>query len=201
MALAKEIALENSFAMQAVQNALALNVEEYLAGELHSRDRHEYLGGTVYAMAGASIGHNLIAGNLFSSLRTHLRGKPCQVFMSDVKLRLRISEEDVFYYPDVMAACDPSDAERYFKRRPQVLIEVLSPETESIDRREKFLSYIQIETLAEYILVGQNKMEATVFRRANKWEPEILNRADESLRIESLNFALPLNSVYEGVKI
>ncbi|HET7626389.1 MAG TPA: Uma2 family endonuclease [Verrucomicrobiae bacterium] len=187
--------------MQAILKAPALSVEEYLAGELHSRDRHEYLGGTVYAMAGTSGEHNLISLNLAFGLRTHLRGKPCQVFMSDVKLRLRISEEDVFYYPDVMVACDPSDAERYFKRRPQVLIEVLSPETESIDRREKFLSYIQIETLSEYILVAQNKMEATVFRRSNKWEPEILNRADEVLRIESLNFALPLNLIYEGVKI
>ena len=187
--------------MQAIRNAPVIGVEEYLTGELQRPDRHEYLGGSIYAMAGASIDHNLIAGNIFSSLRAHLKGKPCQVFMSDVKVRLQISNEDVFYYPDVMVAFSPRASERYFKRYPQVLIEVLSPETENIDRREKFLSYIQIETLAEYILVAQDRMSVTVFRRANKWQPEIVQLPDESLAIPSLSFSLPLNLVYEGVRV
>lgn len=187
--------------MQAIRSRSTADVEEYLAGELQSRDRHEYLGGSIYAMAGASIEHNLIAGNIFSALRSHLRGKSCQVFMSDVKVRLRISEEDVFYYPDVMVACSPRDTERYFKRYPQVLVEVLSPETESIDRREKFLSYIQIETLSEYLLVAQNKIEVTVFRRANKWQPEIFRLPSEAVSVPSLEFSMPLDLVYEGVKV
>lgn len=187
--------------MQAIQKAPAIGVEEYLAGELQSQERREYLGGSVYAMAGTSVRHNLIAGNIFSSLRAHLKGKPCQVLMSDVKVRLQISEEDVFYYPDVMVACHPKDTEPYFKRYPQVLIEVLSPETESIDRREKFLSYIQIETLMEYVLVAQDKMELTVFRRANKWQPEIFKAVDSLLSVNSLGFSMPLNLIYEGIKI
>ena len=187
--------------MQAIENAPSIGVEEYLAGELQSRERHEYLGGSVYAMAGTSVEHNLIAGNIFSSLHAHLKGKSCQVFMSDLKVRLQISEEEVFYYPDVMVACNPKDKDRYFKRYPQVLVEVLSPETEKIDRREKFLSYIQIETLMEYILVAQDKMEVTVFRRASKWQPEIITEVDKPLRVNSLDFSLPLSVIYEGIKI
>lgn len=187
--------------MQAIGSAAAIGVEEYLASELQSRERREYIGGSVFTKVGASVKHNLISGNIAFSLRTHLKGKPCQVLMSDVKVRLRISDEDVFYYPDVMVACNPKDTEPYFKRYPQVLIEVLSPETESIDRREKFLSYIQIETLMEYVLVAQDKMELTVFRRANKWQPEIIRGVDTSLGINSLGFSMPLNLIYEGIKI
>lgn len=186
--------------MQAIQNTPAIGVEEYLAGELRSQERHEYLGGSVYAMAGTSVEHNLIAQNILLSLRTHLKGKPCQVFISDVKVRLQISDEDVFYYPDVMVACSPKDNERYYKRYPQVLVEVLSPDTERIDRREKFLSYIQIETLMEYVLVAQDKMEVTIFRRANKWQPEIVKEGDKLFSLESLGFSLPVSAIYEGVK-
>jgi Uma2 family endonuclease len=81
-----------------------------------------------------------------------------------------------------------------------VLVEVLSPETEPTDRREKFLSYIQIETLQEYVLVAQDKSEVTVFRRANKWQPEIIHQPEELLRLPSLEFTLPLRAVYEGIK-
>lgn len=187
--------------MQAPRTLASLSVEEYLAGELDSRDRHEYLGGVVYAMAGASEDHNSICLNLAFALRTQLRGQPCKVNMADVKLRLAISEEDVFYYPDVMFACDSRDTDPYFKRFPKVLIEVLSPQTEQTDRREKFLSYIQIPTLEEYVLVAQDRTEVTVFRRANKWQPQIMQRPEDLLRVNSLTFTLPLNLVYEGVKL
>ena len=186
--------------MQATQKAVSLSVEEYLAGEPRGRARHEYLGGVVYAMAGASEAHNLISLNLAFALRTHLRGGRCKVNVADVKVRLQISAEDVFYYPDVMVACDPRNTDPYFKRFPQVLIEVLSPQTEQTDRREKFLSYIQIDTLQEYVVVAQDKLEATVFRRANKWQPETIRQPEELLRLPSLEFTLPLNAIYEGVK-
>ncbi len=201
MRLANRQVLEKPDAMQAVQSAPFLSIEDYLSGELHSEIRHEYVGGVTYVMAGTSDDHNVISLNLAAALRNHLRGRPCKVYIADVKVRLRILEEDVFYYPDVMVACDARDTDRYFKHFPQVLIEVLSPETERTDRREKFLSYTQIPTLAEYVLVAQDKMEATVFRRANKWQPEMVQKPDELLRVNSLTFTLPLDLVYEGVKL
>ena len=188
--------------MDAIAKSDSLSVEDYLARELASEVRHEYLGGVVYAMAGASIEHNIISGNIYSSLRSHLRGKPCDTFMANVKLRLGLfANDDVFYYPDVMVACDPRDTDKFFKRFPKVLIEVMSESTERIDRREKRWSYQQIETLEEYVLVAQDRMEVTLFRRANQWRPEVLTKPDQTLALASLEFSLPLSGVYEGVKV
>jgi Uma2 family endonuclease len=82
-----------------------------------------------------------------------------------------------------------------------VLVEVLSPETERTDRREKFLSYTQIESLEEYVLVAQDKPEVTVFRRSNHWQPEVIKGLDDPLRLVSLDFALSLRAIYDGVKL
>ena len=187
--------------MEAVRKTSALTVEEYLAGEQRSEARHEYLGGAVYAMAGASDEHNTISLNLASALRQNLRGKPCRAFIADSQVRLKVGGDDIFYYPDVMVACDPRDTDRFFKRHPRVLIEVLSETTERSDRREKFLSYTQIETLEEYVLVAQDRREVTVFRRQNQWQPELLNQPGLALRLPSLDFSLPLDAVYEGVQV
>lgn len=187
--------------MEATAGSASLSVEEYLAGEPRSEVRHEYLGGIVYAMAGASVEHNAISLNLASALRGHLRGGPCQTFMADVKVRLHLANDDIFYYPDVMVACDPRDTDRFFKRFPKAIIEVMSESTERIDRREKRWSYQQIETLEEYVLVAQDKVEVTLFRRANQWRPEVLTKADQQLQLTSLDFTLPLSGIYEGVKV
>jgi Uma2 family endonuclease len=187
--------------MEAAEKPASLTVEEYLAGEQRSEVRHEYLGGVVYAMAGGSAEHNTISLNLAAAIRSHLRGKPCGTFMADVKLRLEFANDDVFYYPDVMVTCDSRDTDRFFKRLPKVLIEVMSDSTERIDRREKRWGYQQIETLEEYVLVAQDRMEVTVFRRTNQWRPELLTKPDQSLQLGSLDFALPLSAVYEGVKV
>ena len=191
----------NTPTMEAIAKSASLTVEEYLAGEPGSEVRHEYLGGIVYAMVGASVEHNVISGNLFAALRSHLRGKPCGTFMADVKVRLHLANDDIFYYPDVMVACDPRDTDRFFKRFPKLLIEVMSESTERIDRREKRWSYQQIETLEEYVLVAQDRMEVTVFRRANEWRAEIFNKLDQQVSLVSVEFTMPLAAVYEGVKV
>lgn len=178
-----------------------VSVADYLSGEPISEFRHEYIGGEIHAMAGASEEHNAISLNLATALQSHLKGRRCRAFIHDMKVRLQIAGDDIFYYPDVMVACDPRDTDRYFKRFPTVIVEVLSPETERTDRREKFLSYQQIETLEEYVLVAQDKSEVTVFRRANQWRPEIVREAGDSLQLPSLGFTLPLGELYDGVNL
>jgi Uma2 family endonuclease len=187
--------------MDAAEKCRVVTVQDYLSGELRSETRHEFLGGMVYAMAGASEEHNVISANLLAALHAHLRGKPCRVFMADMKVRLRISHDDVFYYPDLMVACDARDTDRYFKRYPKVLIEVLSPETERTDRREKFLSYTGIDTLEEYVLVEQDRREVTLFRRQRQWQPEILDQAEQALELTSLGFSVRLDLIYEGLDL
>ena len=113
--------------MKSIAPVLRLTEEEYLENERIGEVRHEYLGGLVYAMAGASATHNLIALTLATRLRAHLRGKGCQVFISDMKVK--IAAIDIFYYPDVMVTCDPADNADYFRTSPVLIIEVASPTT------------------------------------------------------------------------
>lgn len=173
-------------------------VDEYLTGEQSSEIRHEYIGGRVYAMVGASDRHGLLVMNIGSALHHHLRGGPCQVFVSDMKVRLKVADETVFYYPDILVSCAPDDRERLYRQKPSVLIEVLSEATERTDRREKFLAYQTIETLKEYVLVGQDAPALEVFRRANGWKTERLGPGD-TLKLDAVSFALPVAGIYEGV--
>jgi Uma2 family endonuclease len=187
--------------MEAAARLGTFTVEEYLSGEPRNEIRHEYIGGITYAMAGASEEHNTISLNLATALRSQLRGKPCRVFMVDMKVRLQIVREDIFYYPDIMIACDARDTDRYFKRYPKVLIEVLSADTERTDRGEKFMSYTGIETLEEYVLVAQDKLEVTIFRKSSQWQAEVVAQTQQELQLASVGLSIPLSVVYEGVNI
>jgi Uma2 family endonuclease len=111
-----------------------ISPEEYLEGETRSEIRHEYVDGEVYAMSGASEAHNIIALNIGSLLRNHLRGTPCRVFMSDMKVRIQSLRDERYYYPDLQVTCAPEDRDRYFKQWPKLVIEVLSPTTERNDQ-------------------------------------------------------------------
>jgi Uma2 family endonuclease len=112
-----------------------IKLEDYLAGESASEVKHEFIGGSLYAMSGASTEHNQIALNMAVAFWTHLRGEPFRVFVSDVKVRLEISGDDAFYYPDVMVGCDSRDTHRLYLRFPKLLVEVASESTERLDRR------------------------------------------------------------------
>ena len=175
-----------------------LTVENYLEGEKTSSVRHEYVAGQVYAMAGSSARHNGIALNLATRLRPHLRGGPGRVFMSDVKAR--IEALDLFYYPDVMVGCDPDDRAQYFRSRPCLIVEVISPSTEAIDRREKLHAYQTLDSLREYVLLAQDEVRAHVYRRDDlgKWWVQTLTETDE-LRMESVGLNIPLLELYEEI--
>jgi Uma2 family endonuclease len=112
-----------------------------------------------------------------------------------------IADQDIFYYPDLMVTCDALDTEPYYKKFPKLLVEELSESTERIDRREKLPSYTQIETLEEYILAAQDKMEVTAFRRTNQWKPEVIRDPEQLIAIASIKFSLPLRAIYEAVKL
>ena len=176
-----------------------LTVKEYLDGELVSDIRHEYIAGQVFAIAGASANHNLIAGNMYSRLRSHLRGSKCSTFMSDMKVRIQTA--DIFYYPDVLVSCDLKDTDDYCKTLPCLIIEVVSRSTATIDRREKLLNYRQIESLKEYILISQDRSKIEVYRQDDQgqWWLETLGEEDE-LHLESVGLRMSMAEVYEDVR-
>lgn len=176
-----------------------LDIDEYLSGEDGSEVLHEYISGEVYAMSGATSEHNLLIMTLGSELRRHLRGKPCQVFSSGLKLYVRMAGQDIFYYPDLMVACDPTDNHRHYRERPTVLVEVLSESTERVDTREKLATYIALPSLQEYVIVAQDRMHVTVRRRETDWNPEILTTPGDALALPSLGFHLPVAELYSDV--
>ena len=183
---------------QTVQEGVSL--QDYLSGEQQTEIRHEYINGTTHAMGGASATHNLIAGNVFAVLHAAARNSSCQVFMADMKVYLKIAEEDVFYYPDLLLSCDPEDNEEYYRTRPCLIVEVLSPTTERIDRREKFMAYTSLPLLQEYVLIAQDRQAVMVFRRKNSWKPELF-QGGEQFSSDCPECTLPLAEVYNGVEL
>jgi Uma2 family endonuclease len=184
--------------MSAAIPLLTLTIDEYLESEKASPVRHEYIGGQVYSMAGASTAHNLIAGNIFARLRARTRGGPCRVFMSDMKLRIEAANS--FYYPDVFVTCDLEDTENYFKTRPCLIVEVTSPTTAVIDRREKLLAYKRITSLREYVLISQEEISVEFYRldRGGHWWVETLGPED-MLKLESVDLEMQVKEIYEEV--
>lgn len=174
-----------------------VSAEEYLEGERFSEIRHEYVGGYVYAMAGASDDHNRIVGNIFSALHVGLRGKRCEPFMADMKLRMPASE--AFYYPDVLLACDLRDNAPFYRERPTMIFEVLSPDTERTDQREKRFAYSLIPSLKVYVIVAQDRPHLTVLRRSRTgaWKESVVEGRANVLRLPELRMEIPLARIYE----
>ena len=178
-----------------------ITVEEYLADEALSEVKREYLGGVVYAMAGASEPHNFIATNLIGLLYSQLRGKPCQAFGSDMKVRLRPLDSTYFYYPDAMVACDPTDSGNGWRERPAALFEIISEDTRRVDEREKRFPYLQIPTLQAYVRIEQSKPEVVVdLRTSEGWKTERVSGLDAVVRLPELGIGLPLAELFERVK-
>lgn len=184
--------------MQATVSIAPLSQDDYLLGELESDIRHEFYHGEVYAMAGAGAKHNIICGNLFSLLRQKARGSDCQTFIADMKLY--IPELNRFYYPDILLACDPTDDHEYYRQNPCLVIEVLSPSTEGIDRREKLHAYRDISSLKEYLLVSQETPQIELYRRhKDHWQYFLLNNKQDILQLSCLDLKLTMQAIYEEV--
>src|SRR5262249_15716224 len=107
---------------------------------------------------------------------------------------------NVLYYPDVLVSCHPRDIDKYFLTSPTLVVEVLSPSTAAIDRREKFLNYRQARTLEEYCLIAQEGYEVTMFRRSNRWRRGVLVKPDDVVEFGSISQTLSLAEIYSDVR-
>ena len=186
-------------------------VKEYLALERESVERHEYLDGQIYAMAGESLEHGDICMNLSRIISTQLLGKPCRALSKDIKVRSgnvlpsRQTMKGLFSYPDLVVVCrEPQfhDEYRDILLNPTVIIEVLSPSTEAYDRGEKFLRYrTHLASLANYLLVAQNKPLIDHYRRKgnNRWELSSVEGLEGSLYLTSIDCTLRLADVYDRI--
>ncbi|MGK7926061.1 MAG: Uma2 family endonuclease [Spirulina sp.] len=193
--------------MIALSNSSLMSPQEYLDWEERQPIKYEYVNGEAFAMAGGTLAHNEIAINLTTALKSHLRGQGCKVYMTDAKLG--ISQQGLFYYPDVMVTCNPRDRqEKKVVYHPCFIAEVLSSSTEGKDRGIKFRNYRRIDTFREYALISAETMMVEIYRlnEQGKWElttysPEENNTSPEEIDIHlttvDLHFSLAL--LYEDV--
>jgi Uma2 family endonuclease len=177
-----------------------ISVEDYLEGEKISPVKYEFVYGEVYAMAGTSDNHNRIVNEIVARLVVHLRDSRCEPFSGEIKVRVSLN---VYYYPDVLVSCEENPENPYFRNKPILIIEVLSPSTQEIDRREKLLFYQQMPSVQEYAVVEQKKMHVEIHRRQpdGRWITYYFNQnADEEVEFQSVELTMTLGEIYRRVK-
>lgn len=181
------------------QRQVVMTAAEFIEWEYGQPEKHEFVAGEVFAMAGAKRRHVVVTGNAFSLLKNHLRGGPCRAFMLDMKLKVQAA--DAVFYPDVLVTCHPDDLKADLSmQHPKVIIEVLSESTAAWDRGGKFALYRQLESLAEYVLIDPEERRVEVFRRMDSGDWLLAaSESDRGLILKSLDFAADLDAVFEDV--
>ena len=179
--------------------------DEYLALEAEAPYKGQYYAGEIFAMAGVQPVHDTITGNIFAALHGRFRGRPCNVFTADIRVR---AADDMYTYPDVTALCGEAKFTDSGKQppsllNPRVVFEVLSPSTEGFDRGIKFERYRRLETLSDYVLVSADRMrvEHHYLRDDGKWDLDDLSTPGEALRLVSVGCEVPLAEIYERVTL
>ncbi len=185
--------------MVALPDRLLMSAAEYLEWELTQEDRYEYWDGEVVAMSGGTRNHNRISLNFSKILDDALLNRACDVYIADVKVQVEPGRK--YFYPDVVVTCDQSDDDAQLVQFPCLIIEVLSPSTEAIDRGAKFARYRQFLSLQEYVLVQADRPKVEVFRRndQNQW---VLSEYDleDLLLLESIGVEIAIADLYRQVQ-
>jgi Uma2 family endonuclease len=184
------------------QSSAVMTEAEYLEFERSSELKHEFLNGDVFAMTGASRIHNLITAKVITALTSQLRGRPCEVYASD--MRLKVTATGLYTYPDVSVICgEPqlTDDRLDTITNPIVIVEVLSPSTESYDRGKKFQHYRELPSLREYLLISQDSPRIERYLRKDNglWEFMDAKGLEASLPLPSIDCALMLADVYDQI--
>jgi Uma2 family endonuclease len=181
-----------------------LTPEEYLEAERKATEKHELMNGVIITMTGASLKHNQIVSNLIGSISPFLKGKGCNVYPSD--LRVNIPDSNSFTYPDLTIVCGKPellDNQADTLLNPSVIIEVLSPSTESYDRGDKFFTYQQIASLKEYILVDSKteKVQTITKKDDGLWKFETITGINGYVTISTIQQQIPLSDIYYEVTL
>ncbi|MDD5214235.1 MAG: Uma2 family endonuclease [Methylococcales bacterium] len=180
--------------MNAVIQKRNISETEYLELEEKSNIKHEYINGEMWAMAGASLAHNILTSNVSRHLGNHLDGTRCTAVSSDLKVKA----DHNFFYPDVVVLCSDENDE-FYTDQPLILVEVLSKSTEKSDKSFKMTCYKTLSSLQEYVLISQDSAEIMVCRRNNSWAAEFFFLGDD-VTFESIGLTLPVETIYQRVK-
>lgn len=171
--------------------------DDYLAFDTNAEEKYEYVDGEIHAMTGTTVKHNQISGNLYLALRNHLAGQPCETFIADLKVHAAAA--NAFYYPDLAVRCQqqPLADDTRVIDDPTLIVEVLSPSTEAIDRREKLAAYRRIPSVREYVLVAQEERSVEIYRREGDISWRYLPFTDDdNVEFASIGLTLPMAAIY-----
>ncbi len=179
-----------------------MSLEEYLEFDYNSEGRFEYVNGDVIEMSGGSPEHALLSSQFSRVLGNKIAPKGCLVYSSDVKIKVPVIT--TYRYADVSALCGKPIYQDYFKQRllvnPTLIVEVLSPSTESYDKDKKFREYKSIESLKEYLLISQEEVLITLYTKYNeKFWFQSQYEPGETLKLESLDCELNVDEIYAGI--
>jgi Uma2 family endonuclease len=185
------------------QPTTLLSPTEYLEQDRQAQHKSEYFQGQMFTMAGASPQHVLIVTNLVRELSQKLKGRPCRVYSSD--LRLRVAPTGLYTYPDVMVVCGEAqfaDDQKDTVMNPLLIIEVLSESTRDYDRGQKFQHYRTLPSLVEYLTVAQDvpHIEHWIRQPENRWLLAEFSGLNQSLQLASIGCVLPSSEVYEKIE-
>jgi Uma2 family endonuclease len=177
--------------------------EEYLAIERKAEFKSEFYRGEMFAMAGASRRHNIVAWNIAQSLGPQLRGRKCEAYLSD--MRVRVTATGFYTYPDVTVGCGKPeflDSREDTLLNPTVLVEVLSPSTETRDRGWKLDHYWRLESLQEYVIVAQARPHVVRYTRDadGEWRVKMFSNLSDGVELSSIDCKLTLAETYERVE-
>jgi len=178
--------------------------DEYLALERKAEYKSEYFNGEIFAMTGASRRHNLVAANVLAALHLQLRKRPCEIYSSD--MRVKVSPTGLYTYPDVVIVCgEPmfDDEQKDTLLNPTVLVEVLSKSTASYDRGEKFEHYRKVKSLAEYLVIAQDKYHVEQYTKQSddRWLLWETDDPQKTIRLSSIECDLALADIYDKVEV
>ncbi len=174
-----------------------LTFEDYLTFEETSEVKHEFVDGQLFRMAGSNARHNRLAFLLAGRLEQNAQSLNCLVYLLDIKVR---TPNDVGYYPDVLVTCDATDDHPVVKRKPCLIIEVLSDSTEAIDRGEKLNNYRLFSSLQAYVLVNQNTERVEVYEcDTNDFWRYKTYEAGESFHLPCVGLELTVDSLYQNL--
>lgn len=180
-----------------------MSIDEYLEFENRSQERHEFVNGYVFLMSGASEAHHVICTNLATALQQRLRGTGCRAYVNGMKVHAK--RLNSVYYPDIMIKCTPVQPDSVMTDVPVAVMEVLSPSTQHIDRREKMVAYRCMESIQAYVIVHQKRFLVELHKRIGRDEWQLVKLGiDDDLLLDKLPCGIvqvPIAEIYDGLEL
>jgi Uma2 family endonuclease len=176
-----------------------MTLEEFFEFEERSPIPYEFVNGVIRPVSAPSVAHCRVAQNIYRAIDPHLRKGQCEAFIAGGEVNLRLGEDRIVYKPDIFVACDKNVWDEKWIPNPKFVVEVLSPSTQQIDRREKAANYRRVPSMEEYVIASQKRAELTIYRRVARWLPEIVSDERAVVEFRSLGVSIPLSAIYEDV--